>query len=395
MTVKVTLKVTLKGTLKTLKELAQSLSKCNTDIMSVVNCDTNNRLEPRDRYSEPSSTHPISDQVVERAREDATAMRMASEQLYKIVSRSLLCCRCHLAHLRLDQQLTGVLTTRTPKQRPPDETSVTAAAKILFRLTDKSKYGSAQNDSNTVLHLLLTAPRDQPGSTAAGGTPPICGELLADEQYERYFQGGDGDCNNSFFLRRTSSQETPAIDSECISFHELVSSRSNQLLPGDILLIAASLARSILRFSTSPWINDWTPQTIQFFQKYGRLRQYEQPAFTPALWTPHLFLHPTEQGSDPSVDQSWGMNYLGLMLLELGQKRRLELEGLQPLEKRQVIEGALGYVAQNMGVKYANIVRRYLGCYVDFMGERNLRMLLCDIDSLEKQASNFVSGQAQ
>lgn len=385
----------LKSTLKSLKELAQSLHQCNTDIMSVVNCDTNNRLGPRDRYSESSPTYPISDQVVVKVREDATAMRMASEQLYNIVSRSLLCCRCHLAHLRLDQQLTGALTTGTPKQRPSDGTSVTAAAKILFRLTDKSKYGSAQNDSNTVLHLLLTAPRDQPGSTAAGGTPPICGELLADEQYERYFQCGDGDCNNSFFLRRTSSQEATAIDSECISFHELVSSRSNQLLPGDILRIAANLARSVLRFSTSPWINDWTPQTIQFFQKYGRLRQYEQPAFTPALWTPHLFLHPTEQGSGPPVDQSWGMNYLGLMLLELGQKRRLELEGLQLLERQQTIEGALGYVAQNMGVKYVGIVRRYLGSYVDFMGERNLRMLLCDIDSLEKQASNFASSQAQ
>lgn len=81
------------------------------------------------------------------------------------------------------------------------------------------------------------------------------------------------------------------------------------------------------------------------------------------------------------------------MLLELGRRFPLNLDGLSQWDRQMTIKGALRDVSQRMGVRYADIVDRYLNIWsvnnVDLMKEGILSIFLSDILLLETLANNF------
>lgn len=336
----------------------------------------------------------VSHHVVMRARQDVTAMRIASTKVYNITLQSSLHCKCHLVHLRLDTQSIGTLTAGAAGQQM---SGGRVATKIYFRFTDQSKDNTKPSHSHTgipVLQFFFTD-SDSPDTTPPAACPmPICEGLAhSDADYARFFRDNDGNGTTGFLLQHTSNKEARALDSERISFDELVSSRCNQLLPRDTFLIAANLARSLLRFHSSPWVRDWTPQTIQFFQHYGRAHKYEQPTFASYLWTPHLFLSTPSPNSVPPMTTGQAIFELGMMLLNLGRRIPLELEGLIPWERKMTMSGAIGELALQMGVRYADIVVRYLDTWsvngVDLMQEESLTAFLSDILLFETLANCY------
>lgn len=150
---------------------------------------------------------------------------------------------------------------------------------------------------------------------------------------------------------------------ERFSFDQLVSfPRSKQLLPRDIFLIAANLCHSLLRFNSSPWwAQDWTRNTIEFFQSYSQPNTFQQPSFASYLWTPHLLLRLTApRQTDATKTTGEAIYELGKMLLELVRGIPLELEGLSEWDRSMAMEGALRDVSLLVGVRYRDIVSRYL-----------------------------------
>lgn len=337
------------------------------------------------------SIAPRGEESTPRCDSDATAMRIASRKVYEITLKSPLHCKCHLVHLRLDTQSIRALTKTVTEQQPSEGT------KIFFRLIDEPKCDPKQTSSHPDgpgLQFFFTNSSTATTSTPAHCLTSICAGLVnSDTGYERFFRDNSGNGNTGFLLRHTPSKGTLTNDSERISFNQLVTVRSNELLHRDILLIAASLAHSLLRFHSSTWAQDWTPQKIQFFQHYGQPDKYKQPSFTSYLWTPHLFLPSPSLNSGTPKTTGEAIYELGVMLLELGRRFPLNLDGLSQWDRQMTIKGALSDVSQRMGVRYGDIVDRYLNIWsvgdVDLMKEGILSIFLSDILLLQTLANNF------
>ncbi|KAL0634095.1 hypothetical protein Q9L58_006974 [Maublancomyces gigas] len=373
--------------LEQLKQSTLMMCSCNTKLNYAVVC---GKAEPK-MISPLIQGEVVSHHVVMRARQDAAAMGIASTKVYEITLKSPLHCKCHLVHLRLDTQSIRALTAAATGQQPSEGT------KIFFRLIDEPKCHAKQTSSHPDgpgLQFFFTDSSTTTTSTPAHNLPSICAGLVNfDAGYERFFRDNGGNGNTGFLLRHTPSEGTPTNDSERISFDQLVTVRSNQLLHRDILHIAANLAHSVLRFYSSTWAQDWTPRKIQFFQHYGQSDKYEQPSFTSYLWTPHLFLPSSSLNSGTPMTTGEVIYELGVMLLELGRRFPLNLDGLSQWDRQMTIKGALGDVSQRMGVRYGDIVDRYMNIWsvgdVDLMREGILSIFLSDILLLETLANNF------
>lgn len=381
-----------KDILGQLKGLAREIHTCNESLHIVVDC---RKTAPKDRDGAINGK-VVSHVVVNRARRDAMVIRTASTRVYQGVIESSLHCGCHLVHLRLDTPSILESTTDVVEYGQPLP-EARAATKLFFQLTKESK----DKRKRTYRHLkspayqfFFTHANYAATASAVACAIPICQGLVgSDNGYRRFFPDNNGNGQGGFLLHHTTSDEV--INSERISFQQLVSSRSHQLLQRDILLIAANLAHSILHFHSSPWARDWTSQTIQFFQKYGSPGEYSQPTFTPHLWTPHLFLHSRLPSPHPdrTATSSKAIYDLGMMMLELGGKHPLALEGLSAWERGMVLEGALRNLKQLMGAPFSRMVSKYLKKWsvtdVDLMGEESLSMFLSDILLLETLADGF------
>lgn len=245
--------------LEQLKQSTLMMCSCNTKLNYAVVC---GKAEPK-MILLLIQREVVSHHVVMRARQDAAAMGIASTKVYEITLKSPLHCKCHLVHLRLDTQSIRALTAAATGQQPSEGT------KIFFRLIDEPKCHAKQTSSHPDgpgLQFFFTDSSTTTTSTLTHSLTSICAGLVnSDAGYEKFFRDNGGNGNTGFLVRNTPSEGTLTNDSERISFNQLVTVRSKELLHHDILLIAANLAHSLLRFHSSMWSQDWTPQQIQFF----------------------------------------------------------------------------------------------------------------------------------
>lgn len=372
-----------KEVLEPITELAITMSGCNEDFRTTLDY---KRRE--DNY--PSiARERLSHRVVKKARQDALAIQVVSNMVCNISLHSPLYCECHLALLRLDGESILALSAGSTQMLKP---LTKVATKIFFQLLEKS-----DSSLDPPVHRIYFTDSEYAG-TVPGRlcNTPICGELThSDEDYERFFLDKNGNGKTGLLLRRTSIEEQPIIAPLRISFLQLIS-RSSELFPGDILRIAASLARSILRFAYSPWASGWTPETIQFFQKEC------SPAgngFASHLWIPHLCLNSTPQNpvsglTTPLTSTSEAIHQLGEMLLLLRPGPPLGIGNLMSLgEHGRLVRRALEDLKRRFGVEYSRIVAGYLHTWgmkdVDLMEEESLRDFLSEIMVLEERAKLF------
>lgn len=319
-------------------------------------------------------------------------MQLVSNKVCEIGLQSPLYCTCHLVHLRLDTQPILKLAIEITGKKT---SAAKVATKIFFQLMEKSSNGTQFHAPTPVLRFFFTDSESAATTSTAPCKKTICGTLMSsDKDYEGFFHDKDGNGKTGLRLQHTPCEETPDFNPERISFHELVS-RSSELLPGDILRIAANLARSILRFDCSPWAPGWTPETIQFFQKARSPGGY---GFTSHLWTPHLCLsaaplHPVSHATVSPTSASDAIHQLGVMLLRLRRGPPLQLENIDPQQWNRRVHSALEDLRGQVGVKYGRIVSGYLNTWgvkdVDLMEEASLRSFLSEILVLERLATDF------
>lgn len=262
-----------KEVLGPITELAIAMCECNEDFGSA--------LDSRKRKNSSSvKGERLSHRIVKKARLDTLAMQVISNKVCEIDLQWPIDCECHLVLGRLDTESILTLSNNDTKLLKP---ATKVAAKIFFQFMDKSNTSL----NSPVLRIYFTDSKFDGTISEHRCNTPICRELAnSDDDYERFFVDKNGNGNCGLLLRHMEIEEQQIIAPMRISFLQLIS-RSSELFPGDVLRIAASLARSILRFACSPWASGWTPETIHFFQKES------SPAgngFASNLWIPHLWL---------------------------------------------------------------------------------------------------------
>lgn len=330
----------------------------------------------------PSTTGkvPIRDQ-------DARIVQKTSEKLHRMVS-SALSCNCHTVHLCLEHQPNGKDIDRKGKSR--QSLSTESGAKFSFRLSASSGL-RLSIASHQAIHLVFTSRGPRPNDVV---TPPASAlpastfcALAQSDGFESYLHDTDGSSTDGFLLQRVTAPTGWAKFSNSISLEDLVVSRATELRSLDRFLIATKLAYSVVQFYRSPWVRDWSLHTIHFFEKY------EQSGSTPGRWTPHLALTPNSPGAHQLGDRNREIYLLGIMLLQLGRRKRVELSDL---EKEQLTyHRALGELCQEMGLRYKTFVQNCLVLWsdrnTDLMGTGNLALFLSHIRVLEDGARDFLS----
>lgn len=121
---------------------------------------------------------------------------------------------------------------------------------------------------------------------------------------------------------------------------------------------------------------------------------FQQPSFASYLWTPHLLLRLTAARPTDATKMTGEAIYeLGKMLLELVRGIPLELDGLSEWDRSMAMEGALRDVSLLVGVRYRDIVSRYLRVWsvsdFDLLDATVCRMFLSDIMLFETLAHGY------
>lgn len=112
------------------------------------------------------------------------------------------------------------------------------------------------------------------------------------------------------------------------------------------------------------------------------------------MWTPHLLLGQTAHPQTGTTGTTGEALYeLGKMLLELAWGIPLNLHGLSDWERKVAMDGALGDISQMMGVRYRDIVDRYMCLWsvkdFDLLDSTILGMFLSDILLFETLAHGY------
>lgn len=313
-----------------------------------------------------------------------------------MISQALLC-ECHLVHLCLNKQAKATPASKDPKgksRQPPQLPE--SKLDFSFQLTAKSNDNSRKRFSSMAqpaIHLVFTGwdfKDTDPTPDDNTSKLMICEELLAsNEGHERHLRDNTGS-NRGFLLRRASCPKLAAKSSGCVqplSLDDIVASRPAELLSLDRFLIAINLAYSLVHFYSSPWVRDWSLQTIHYFEK-------QESTSTLGLWTPHLSLKCDNHDIRQFGVKNREIHSLGLILLQLGRKKCLEIP--QGEEEELVLEKALGDLGREMGPKYMSFVRNCLSSWsersMDLMKNDNLNAFLSHVSVLEEQAQFFNSG---
>lgn len=312
-----------------------------------------------------------------------------------MVSQTLLC-ECHLIHLCLDKQAKATPVSKDLKGKSKQQSQLSEPSlNFTFQLTAKPNGGSKERFSSMqqpAIHLVFTGldfKDTDPIPDDNASKPMVCEELLAsNEGHERHLRDSLG--SNCGFLLRRVCPRFAAKSSGCISplsLDDLVASRPTELRSFDRFLVAANLAYSLVHFYSSPWVRDWSLQTIHYFEK-------QESTSTLGLWTPHLSLKCDNHDIRQFGVKNREIHSLGLILLQLGGKKRLEI--LQGEEEELVLEKALEDLCREMGPKYMTFVRNCLSSWsersMDLMKNDNLNAFLSHVSVLEEQAQFFNSG---
>lgn len=324
--------------------------------------------------------------AVARVSLDSGVIQTASQNLHRMVSNAL-ACECHMAHLCLERQAKETVLAEDPKgksvQYPPLEPITKFSFQLASRCTDSNRVSFAKHQ---VMHLVFTSCQRKLNDRVENNelNLTIC-KLAQNEGYERYLHDTGGLCDSGFLVQRAITPARSAQFSNFTSLEDLVVSRSAELQLFDCFLIAANLAYSLLHFYSSPWVRDWSLQTIHFFEKQ------ERSSTTPGQWALHLPLKldnlDVRQFGVPNLE----IHSLGLILLQLGQRKRLEFS---PVEKRELtLEKALANLSREMGPKYTKFVKNCLASWsdrnTDLRKDNNVTVFLSHVAVLEEGAQYF------
>jgi hypothetical protein len=201
------------------------------------------------------------------------------------------------------------------------------------------------------------------------------------QKFEKFYDtGGLG-----FILR-----PAPAADIQTTGAPKAVVSL-NDLIPSDsksekferlyCFQIATRLAQTVLSFYASPWISDWSLETVQCFYRGGR--------DTREFFRPHIAVR---FGDARNIDDgNRSIEALGYMLLDLGrQVRTRNKSGDDP---RVVLDAALNGLQREMGESFRRVVERLIKKWgrsnAYLMEEQNLRGFLSDIEKLKELVRDF------
>ena len=404
------LKIIASATIIELKNLRKEMSEHNNNLQAVVLLSQQGYHSPGESAAEclrtarltrenkiqrgalkSNDAQSVSIQVSERTRDSSElatinlrTVQVASRKLHGIVCKALrISCRCHLLHLCLDSMAIATNNQSGSAAKPK--------AQFLFLLS--------HSGSNNCEHGLPTTDRPIPylhftchdpdsagallGEFEHGEPDAVYQELLAlDEQFVKHFRIPNAPTDDiaSFTLRRACSLK--ALDpSPVVSLDQLISCSRGKLEPLGCCQIAANLTKSVLSFYASPWIRDWTLETIQCYDK--SVNPFQE------LWVPHV---PVKFSSGIGA-RNREIHALGLILLQLGRKQRLDSNNLDGEDEDVILEKALNDLHTKMGTAYRELVEKCIWTWgqgnLDLMEEENLKEFLSDIEELEKLIVNY------
>jgi hypothetical protein len=200
-------------------------------------------------------------------------------------------------------------------------------------------------------------------------------EIRNDARFERQFYESEDDGGGIRFTLQCAYGTNPGCPT-VVSLDKLISDPSWQLKSPRYQL-AAHLANSILSFYASPWIRDWTLQTIQCIRQIA--------SSLPTAWIPHVPVRFPIQTPAGNEARNTELGALGRILLQLGQNEPLCNPSGE--DEELVIYRALIDLHANMGKTYCQVVRNCLQKWsangFDLMQKDNLREFKQDLEALE------------
>ncbi|KAF8537740.1 hypothetical protein BDD12DRAFT_887110 [Trichophaea hybrida] len=378
------LKVAVSGTVKELQMLRKTMTRHNCDLQAVIYS-----LGQNPRPAKPSSQHPLLTPPITKqftgttqSPADPRKIQIASRKLHGIVCKSLrIRCQCHLLHLCLGN-LTPVITADGISEIQ----SPTPIPQFRFLLSKSAidecvcEHGLPDIGHPTPYLVFESTNRKinsaSPPTNGCGLQSSIYKELLSlGEQFEKHFH----DETVGFTLRGLQTA-TPSSN-PVVSLDQLISCSSGGLENLGCVQIATNLATSVLSFYASPWIRDWTLETIQCYDRTAGVDLAEE------LWMPHV---PVKFTSDIGI-KNREVHALGLILLQLGRKQRLE--NVDGEDEEVLVSKALWDLHKKMGRQYRRVVENCIQKWgngdLDLMEEENLNGFRSDIRELEKLVECF------
>lgn len=367
--------VIAQGTINELQKLCESLTFHNRNLQAICDCS-----EFRRRRNNCSRLQPLSlpsTATVGTSKPNATTdpriAQTASQKLHPIVCRSLrVKCECHVLQLCLND-----LAPYHPPRNDP-KGKATSGTQFWFLLSKCVNKDCDYGLPNTVPYLVFTCHPVDVTDTGGGDfnfSDAIYEEILNDDQVERqFYESEDGGETMRFTLQCASS-----INPGCptvVSLDKLISDHSWQLKSPRYQL-AAHLASSVLSFYASPWIRDWTLQTIQCVRQIA--------SSLPTAWIPHVPVRFPIQTPIGNEARNTELGALGRILLQLGQNEPLCNPSGE--DEELVIYRALIDLHANMGKTYCQVVRNCIQKWsangFDLMQKDNLREFKQDLEALE------------
>jgi hypothetical protein len=388
-----------------LEALHMALRGHNDDLEQLRNQSNNQRTSRNTQSPLPLGVPltPVPGSLVSKAAEALKLhlMQTASKELHGLVlGRLEVPCQCHKLHLCL-----GDLAAPTDDDVLEDSNADPGRknAQFYFWLPGSATNGGSKS-INTQSSCEIAGPWDAdpavPSLIFSGRLikpeeqllvddliPPVdLYQKLRNDQFE--FRSYASDHSRvEFHLRRTSSvQPFSSIQASHLeppsdySIDKLISLDRQMLSNIDIAEISANLAKSVLFFYNSPWIRNWSMDTIRF---YGHTSDSTCPR-----WVPHILV--TFSNGDSNQDHfgatSRAIRQLGHILLQIGRKERLDRrhgETDAALLKRALVD-----LRTTMGTDYKKAVRNFICQWgsegLDIMEDCHLAGFLSDLGTFER-----------
>ncbi|KAF8536938.1 hypothetical protein BDD12DRAFT_848775 [Trichophaea hybrida] len=349
------------GNIGDLERLCNTMTNHNASLeVAVKRLQRNSRLsEVLPTVSQRSFVTPstLSQRDDEARSMHPRTLQTASKKLHTIVCKALrIPCQCHCLHLCLDNFAMAANTI-----------SPTRTTANFWFLLSKLNMGECEyglpNLSSPTPYLVFTRqesisayPSQHDGEY--GSPEMVYQELALDEKFEKHFQvGGDTDDENVGFTLHRAYTATPPCCDTVMSLGQLISCSTSKFTNLGCYQIAAKLAKSILSFYASPWIHNWSLETIRCYKNISANNR--------------------------------DIYSLGLILLQLG----LQCPDSVKRVEEDVLDKALWNLTTKMGNSYRqvveNCIRKWGHRGLNLMMDENLKGFESDIKRLEKLIEDF------
>jgi hypothetical protein len=320
----------------------------------------------------PSSASPTG--TVSSYRPDAMARQDASRRLYPIVSGTLrLTCQCHALHLCLDDLDTLI-------SQPVGSLQGSETPQFCFLLTSCAPTSGCPHKLPItqwpIPYFVFTARNDDTDGSALGTFESIYDKFQPDQLFEPclYVQG-----ELTFELRRASATCTAAART-VLSLEKLISPGSTN--SRECVQIATKLVKTVLAFYDTPWISDWTLETVQCFDES---RIQGNGTGTREFSAPHIAVKFCESRNIYAANQE--IRALGHMLLQIGRQKPFENTMASAMAPRVALQVAMDDLHTKMGKPFKvvvdNLINKWGSSNVDIMEEQHLEAFQADIETLE------------